>query len=496
MKRTKFSMSVISLIGVLIIGLVSVGFAQNGLALFEKAEMAIADADSMNAAVLSPESFAKAKDLFDEARKKETLKKSSKDIDELLNASYTLAKKAYETANVAKLVLKEVIPARSRAIMVDAPSAAKREWEEANNLWRKAVSQIEDNSLDAARKQQKEMIDKFQRAESEAIRNTVLKAAREAIETARKAGADEIAPLTFRSASDALNIAENELKQNTSVSERAKSSARFATMEGKHALRITETAKRFEREKAGWEKAFLGYEEHFSGIARRLQLDIDWSDGADGAGAQLLHATDSLRLSAESQLSLKEQQYSFLEQNYIQTRNRLEQELAQAQLRVAELEGKLGVVEKESEALKRAQQLEEKAKRIGGAFTAKEAQSVVVQKGTILLRLTGISFPSGTATVNQSMQKFLNRVVQAVQEVSSATFVVEGHTDALGDNDTNKELSEQRAAAVASYLRTNLALPASRINSVGRGEDQPIADNNTREGRAQNRRIDILIQTK
>jgi outer membrane protein OmpA-like peptidoglycan-associated protein len=67
-----------------------------------------------------------------------------------------------------------------------------------------------------------------------------------------------------------------------------------------------------------------------------------------------------------------------------------------------------------------------------------------------------------------------------------------GHTDDVGDAAFNFDLSQRRAQAVSSVL-ANYGVSSARIRSIGRGEDQPIATNLTAEGRAQNRRVDIVI---
>ena len=74
-----------------------------------------------------------------------------------------------------------------------------------------------------------------------------------------------------------------------------------------------------------------------------------------------------------------------------------------------------------------------------------------------------------------------------------ANYVVEGHTDTQGDASANVPLSEKRAFEVMQYLRQALLIPANRIQSMGFGADHPVASNQTPEGRAKNRRIDIII---
>jgi OOP family OmpA-OmpF porin len=77
--------------------------------------------------------------------------------------------------------------------------------------------------------------------------------------------------------------------------------------------------------------------------------------------------------------------------------------------------------------------------------------------------------------------------------LSRASYIeVVGHTDDVGDDAYNQELSEQRAAAVRDYL-VETGVDASKIVTIGAGENSPVASNTTDEGRAENRRVDVLV---
>ena len=80
-----------------------------------------------------------------------------------------------------------------------------------------------------------------------------------------------------------------------------------------------------------------------------------------------------------------------------------------------------------------------------------------------------------------------------MKEYSSASFVLEGHTDSQGRETTNQKLSESRAASVREYL-TSIGMSGSRLSSVGYGELRPIASNKTRAGRQENRRVEISLK--
>jgi outer membrane protein OmpA-like peptidoglycan-associated protein len=84
----------------------------------------------------------------------------------------------------------------------------------------------------------------------------------------------------------------------------------------------------------------------------------------------------------------------------------------------------------------------------------------------------------------------LDAIVADLRQAPEVDLVIEGHADALGDEGYNQNLSERRATAVATYLARQ-GLPAERLQIVGKGELEPVASNDSRDGRAQNRRVEI-----
>ena len=103
-----------------------------------------------------------------------------------------------------------------------------------------------------------------------------------------------------------------------------------------------------------------------------------------------------------------------------------------------------------------------------------------------------ILFASDSATLRPDLQRDLGTVAQSLLAYPNTSVQVLGHTDNDGDAAYNLGLSQRRAQAVASVLIAQ-GVPASRIITAGRGEDQPIASNLTPEGKAQNRRVEIVI---
>lgn len=103
-----------------------------------------------------------------------------------------------------------------------------------------------------------------------------------------------------------------------------------------------------------------------------------------------------------------------------------------------------------------------------------------------------ILFATDSSFVRNDLQRDLRAIAGNLQAYPNSTIQILGHTDNVGDAAYNQDLSLRRAEAVADVL-LNAGVPFGRVNTMGRGENQPIASNLTPEGRAQNRRVEIVI---
>ena len=120
------------------------------------------------------------------------------------------------------------------------------------------------------------------------------------------------------------------------------------------------------------------------------------------------------------------------------------------------------------------------------ATVCQQLFSELLGKGTI-------RFETGRSTLDPDSGGLLDRLIETALRCPTANIEVEGHTDAAGDAAANQSLSEKRAQAVVDYL-VKAGLPASRFTAVGYGSTQPVASNDTDEGKAQNRRIEFVVK--
>jgi outer membrane protein OmpA-like peptidoglycan-associated protein len=116
-------------------------------------------------------------------------------------------------------------------------------------------------------------------------------------------------------------------------------------------------------------------------------------------------------------------------------------------------------------------------------------------RGVVITLNGAVLFATGEASLLPIAQDRLQQVAHALNDNPTGTILVEGHTDSTGSAAANEELSRRRAEAVREFLIAH-GVDANRIRAVGLGPNRPVADNKTPEGRANNRRVEIVIERK
>lgn len=105
---------------------------------------------------------------------------------------------------------------------------------------------------------------------------------------------------------------------------------------------------------------------------------------------------------------------------------------------------------------------------------------------------SGILFGFDSSNLTPQAQKNIKSLAETLGKYEDTNIIIEGHTDSQGDEQYNQKLSERRADAVSKEL-SRLGVKNLRMKQIGYGENQPVADNATQEGRSQNRRVEVAI---
>jgi outer membrane protein OmpA-like peptidoglycan-associated protein len=146
-----------------------------------------------------------------------------------------------------------------------------------------------------------------------------------------------------------------------------------------------------------------------------------------------------------------------------------------------------------------AQLAQERAQREAADKRAREALDKLGNvkqeaRGSVITIPGNVLFASGKSTLLGGAQQRLGAVADALKDQAEHDIIVEGHTDSNGSDAFNLELSQSRAQTVREFL-VSRGVPAERIRAQGVGESRPVADNSTPEGRANNRRVEIIVSS-
>ena len=461
-------------------------FAQQDIkvSLFKKADQALKEAKAVHADILAPKSYSKAMKNYLDADKDFENGKNLEDIRENLSASVIYFNKAITATKLAEVTLINSIKARLDAEQAGAAEFAASYWEEAEEKFLEASGKLEKGDVNAAKKKSGEAEPLFRQAELEAIKVNYLNETWDLLKQADDLNVKKYAPVTLLQAQQLIAKAEKELSDNRYDTDVARSLARQAKYEAKHAIYLHKIVKELRDDDKLLEAHLLATEKPLTQIAETMDIVGSFEAGFEKTTNDIIETIRALQDSAAQ-----------LDQN-LADRN---QQLEMLHARIAEMEETLGGIEKEKSAL--ALKIEAQAK-VRAQFLAveklfsREEATVLRKTDDIILRLISLSFPVGKAVIEPQNFAMLTKVQQAINMFPECAITIEGYTDSHGSDQKNMELSKERADAVSQYLMANMGLDASRISATGYGESRPIATNETKDGRAKNRRIDVIIRPK
>jgi outer membrane protein OmpA-like peptidoglycan-associated protein/HEPN domain-containing protein len=443
--------------------------------IFEAAQAADAD-------LLAPDTFSRGLESY---RAAEEDFERGRNIDRI-RARLTAAAQAFEAsteaAEIAAITLAPLIKTRSDAANADAESFAGELWREAESTFDTAARRLESGDIRGARTRSEQAETLYRDAELTAIKAQYLSQTRALLAQAEQLRVQRYAPSTLARAQDLLAQAERELNNNRYDSDLPRSLAQQANYEARHAIYLAQQISQLRDDDISEEDIILSYEAPLTRIAASADMVAALDRGTEVVEQELVGFIEELREeAAQAAVDLTDSRARIGE---------LEDE-------IRELDEQLGGVSQERVAL--VQRLEAEARireqfaTIESMFTRDEAR-VSREGNNIVLRLVGLTFESGTAQVNASHRPLLEKVTRAAAVFPRSQIVIEGHTDSYGGDETNMSLSRERANSVSAFLTSDLGIPQFRMSAVGYGETQPIANNETPQGRARNRRIDVTIE--
>jgi len=450
--------------------------------LFAAADEALQAAQAANAPLLAPRAYASGVAAY--AGAEEDLARG-RNIDRIRNRLGTAIgefNEAAEAAEIASITLAPLIKTRDDALNARADTFAVELWSEAEETFDAASRRLESGDIRGARNRAETAEALFRDAELTAIKAQYLSQTRALLAQANQARVPRYAPKTYERAQALLTQAEQELNENRYDTDLPRSLAQQANYEARHAIYLAERIRVLRDDDWTEEDIILTYEQPVVEIAAAAERVAQLDAGTEPVTQELVAYIEDVR-ARELQLEI----------DLDESRRRivgLEDE-------IRELDEQLGGVSQERVALVQRLEAEERIReqfaRVETMFDREEAR-VSREGNSIIMRLVGLTFEVGQAEVDPAYGQLLRRVHDAVEIFPRSQVVVEGHTDSYGGDESNMALSRSRAEAVSAYLNTELGLASFRVSAVGYGETRPIANNETPQGRARNRRIDIRIE--
>jgi OmpA-OmpF porin, OOP family len=453
--------------------------------LFGDVNKQLAEAREANAEVLSPDQFARAMRHYKDAETNYNQRRNLDSVRQDISRAQDWLNKAMEATRISAIAFAPAIQTRKNAMSADAPIHAAQAWSRAEQALQDATRRVEGGDIRRAQEQARSVTELYQHAELQAIKTNYLSGARELLKQAQKERADRHATKTFIDAKLLLEQAERELTENRYDTDYPRDLARRARNEAQHAITITRLAIGVSNKDFAVEDIITNYEKPLIAIADELDIVPSLHNGYESTRDAILQRVEILQKESQElgQLRLVVDSHAA--------------EIARLAALVKDYELKLGIYNEQLSQYNEQLAAEERYRallaELENIFTAQEAE-VFRQGKTLIVRMIGLNFDSGSAALKTEHKRLLAKVVYAVELAKSELAVIEGHTDSHGGDDSNMRLSEARANAVVEYLKGEPSLTNTELQAVGYGETRPIANNESEAGRTRNRRIDVVIQ--
>ncbi len=422
----------------------------------------VLDAKDKELDILSPKLFLEANEYYDQALAH--AKTGDPETEASAQSGLKALEQASKNATNAQDVLEDVLQARSDAIRVNASSMSSEGFAKAEKELLKLTGLMESGSTSKAKAGRSEVMKAYRSLELKAVKGNVVDQAKNAIALAEEKGIHKVAPKTMQLAREELDLALSTLDVDKTAVDKASRIAAKSLWNTQRAMEIVEVINMFENSKFDEEDKVLWYQDQVSKIVDPAVADVPFNQ----PNKQMVK---DLRSSIADLQQVKEESTRLAQEKAVELQT--VKEISEAERsRQAAIDAKFGFIQ--------------------ALYTDQEAD-VYRQMDNVLIRAHGFAFASGKSEIEAINFALMNKIIESLKEFPKSKIVVSGHTDNLGSANLNLELSEARAKKVAEFLTQVGRIPAERIQYVGYGKGRPVASNDTPEGRAANRRVEVLI---
>jgi outer membrane protein OmpA-like peptidoglycan-associated protein len=412
---------------------------------------------------LAPNGYASAQASYDEAFQK-AAKSRGAEAEALVEQGLKRLDKAETDAAQSRIVMREVLATRERALAAGADKLQPQQFGELDDDLRSATRDVERGDLEDAKKKRADLMGGYSELELQSLKKDATQAAKADIQKAREKQAHKYAPKTFKQAEEELQLAVSVLEANRADRDKARVHALRAGWLAERSMEIVELVKEFDQRDFSAEDIVLWYQDQLSLINKPKGDELPFDKPNYEVVGQLQGRMATL-IDVEAQLLQ-------LQETEKEVRKDLEYRMQAAERANREAQARYD--------------------QIQAMFSEAEA-NVYRQGHNVLLETHAFYFPVGVSEVQSDNFDLLHKIVKAIKVFPSPQVVVRGHTDATGSDQNNLKLSQQRAEKVAAFLSKLGDIQAKSIKAMGYGESRPVASNETEAGRALNRRIEVLI---
>ena len=441
----------------------------------DEAKAAIAEAAALRAPEFSPNHFSKATDALAKVEKSLGSGSDRDKAGSLLNEAAIQARKASELSQLFTRTFSSLVESRDRLKLAGDDYIRDDLGKRSVKEFTLVVSAAENGKLDKARKEAKNALRTFRAALSVAAREQFVHPISKTVALARKLKARKHAPNAFNSTLQTKLKVERLIKSNPDAQSKAYSLSRQGQQSGNHAIRISKLGLQFSRHPETLESWIDASDARTAILARAIGLQLDPSQSPEVQLEQLKQGIEYMKAEHTAQINDAEKQIHALSE------------------KLTKYEGELSGLAEVRRKLQLKREAEAKIKRLTKLFDPEMVEILLTPDADVILRMKKLNFLSGSAVIPPEAYALLDNAIKSIEIFPGRTARIEGHTDFMGSNEYNQELSKRRANAVQDYLLLQMPGNEARFSAIGHGEEKPIANNETAEGRTKNRRIDIIL---
>lgn len=412
--------------------------------------------------VIAPKNFAEAQAHLQKSKDIQSRKNFTNEsaLEELSLTKAYLAQ-ARETYKTAAPLLVEVTEARHAALQAGAAKNHKKELKNIDEDFVDMSKKIEKGQAEVDLKDKARLQKQYLDLELKVIKSEKLADTRMLLKKAKEINANQIAPKTWASAESKLSNAEAIITADRHDNAAINGAVILAKSEAQKVYDVTNTARNAK-----------------SHNSEDVALDIYNKKGEISELGKEISEAKSDEQATQSALTAKERELAFSEHSAAGALSNKNRELAQAEQKQRSLEAE----KRFNESLQNAQKQFE------------PSDAVVYQQGNnLVIRLKSVNFTSGKSDLPSHAMSILGKTKQVIKDLNPQKIIVEGHTDSIGSHEINLRVSQERADTVAKYLSADNSINRDNIETKGLADAQPLSSNKTKVGRAENRRVDIVI---